>query len=128
MASSLNWRNCLILYVYKNSLCDPVRDIGMCRKFGSAKDVDDYLDLFIASVQPRYINNYRAFITNDDVEFEEVDSYVLMNEPLRAQLTQRIKEDNLWQRALHCNTALQAAVERREQAIKRAAAAKMENG
>ena len=118
----------MVLYIYKNHLCDPIHNLGVCRQFATAKDLDDYLDVFIASVQPRYINNYRAFITNNDVEFEEVDSYVLMNEPLRAQLTQRIKEDDLWSRALHCNTALQAAIGRRERAIKRAAQAKMENG
>ena len=118
----------MILYIYKNQFCDPSTNLGVCRQFPSAKEIVEYLDLFIASVQPRYINQYRAFITNDDVEFEEVDSYVIMDEPLRTQITPRIKEDNLWMRALHCNTALQAAVERREQAIKRAAQAKMENG
>ncbi len=71
----------MILWGYHNGLCDPVKNIGICRQFGTARDVDDYLELFIASLEIKFFKNWQMYVTNDNVPFEEMDHHVLFNEP-----------------------------------------------
>lgn len=85
------------VYVYKNGLCDPANKIGTCRQFATSADVDEYIGMFVHAIKIQHINNYRIFVTNDEVDFVTVDHYVLMHESLWAgqSLNTRIKEINL---------------------------------
>ena len=60
---------------------------------------------------------YRIFITNDEIEFSEVDHYVLMDDVYGLdQSIHKIKEIPVWQRAAECNTAIAAIDKRRSEA------------
>lgn len=83
------------LFIYKNNFCDPERNIGVARQLPSAKEVDMYVEGFLRSATRKSImlGQWRMFVTNDDVEFAEVDHHVLMDEPYKLGLgADRIKE------------------------------------
>tara|TARA_R110000765_G_scaffold201235_1_gene306648 strand:- start:881 stop:1159 length:279 start_codon:yes stop_codon:yes gene_type:complete len=48
--------------------------------FEAAADLDAYLKFFVASMAVSGLNNWRAFVTNDNIDFEAVDHFVLMDE------------------------------------------------
>lgn len=114
-------RSKIILYIYKNELCDPVRNVGVCRKFGAAADLDAYMKTFVASVDPQYMSNYRIFITNDNIEFAAVDHYVLMDDNYNLDIISKgIDEVNIKEIALEVNTMFAANEKRRAKEKKRA--------
>lgn len=106
------------LYIYKNGLCDPGKNIGIAKQFSRADDIDAYIKMFCASIDPRYIKNWRIFITNDEVDWEAVDHFVLMNEPLGFDFTNtnKIQEVDVWQIACECNVQIAAIDKRRRKA------------
>ena len=109
------------LYIYRNELCDPAQNIGTCRQFQHSVDLDAYVNLFVASIEPRYLGNYRIFITNDEVEFQAVDNYVQMNEHLLAdgaKTRRSIIEVNVKERALEVNAEFIAKETARQLAMK----------
>ena len=102
------------LYIYKNNLCDPSRNIGVARQLPTSKEVDEYINLFVASLDPKYFSNWRIFITNDEVEFVEVDHYVLIDEPYKLGLNgNRIKEISVKDIAHNVNVKFMAVEKRR---------------
>lgn len=82
----------IILYIYKGGLCDPTKNIGVARKFPTSKDLDDYVEFFAASIKPEAMHNYKAYVANDEVDFEAIDHYVLFNDYLNIGDSVRIKE------------------------------------
>lgn len=105
------------VFIYKNGLCDPAKKIGTCRQFGDTTSVDDFIRFFVASIDPRFIKNWRIFVTNDEVEFHEVDHFVLMDEPYGLGLgKEKVKEINIYEWAKDCNSAVQKIEARRTQA------------
>lgn len=106
------------LYLYKNGLCDPAKNIGVARLFSRASDIDEYLQMFCASAKPETLKNWRAFITNNEVEFTEVDHYVLMGDPLG--IVNKVKEVDLYEIAGVVNRILQEKEKRRQAALERA--------
>lgn len=113
------------LYIYKNNLCDPVRNIGVARLFNKGKDIDEYIRLFVASIKPRYLTQYRAFIANDEVEFIDIDHYVLMGESIRTLVgAPKFQEIDLFDAALEVNTQLKA-IEKRHRKARKAAEDKL---
>lgn len=113
----------MIVYIYKNSFCDPAKNIGTCRQFGDAKEVDDFINFFVASINPIYMSNWQIFITNDDVNFPEVDHFALFNEPLLPGKN-RIKEVDVPALASQVNIKFAEALKKRDEA--RAKAAKLQ--
>lgn len=92
------------VYVYKGGLCDPVRGIGTCRQFTHSDDVDAYVRLFCASLDPKHLRNWGVYITNDEVEFHEVDHFVLMDEPYGLAIgASKIKTVNIFDVMKECN-------------------------
>lgn len=112
----------MIVYIYKNNLCDPARKVGTARQFGNIQDVDVFVKMFVASINPEFLSNWRVFITNDNVEFPEVDHYVMMDEPLGLGLNHahRIKELDMVLLALEFNPVYKAMVDKREKSMERA--------
>lgn len=107
------------VYIYHNGLCDPGKKIGTAKQFAHAKDIDDWIKMFCVSIQPKFWRNWRIFITNDEVDFDAVDHFVLMNEPLGFDYTNtnKIKEVDVWQ--IMCETNAQvAAVDKRRRKAK----------
>ena len=105
------------LYIYKNGLCDPARDIGIAKEFLVGKDLDDYVDLFCASIDPKYISNWRIFITNNEVSFAAVDHFVLMDEHYGLdQKESHIQEVDVKAKCLEVNIAVKARHDRLEEA------------
>jgi len=104
------------LYLYKNNFCDPGADppIGTARQFTTAKQVDDYIKFFVASLNPEYINQWRAFVTDDTVQFQELDHYVMFDgDNLNiGQDLSLIHEINLWNVAIEVNQKLKANLKR----------------
>lgn len=86
------------LWIYKNNLCDPARNVGFAKQFHTARDVDEWLYMFIKvlPLKTMLLKTYRAFVTNDEVTFEEVDHFVLMDEPYGLSINaDKIKELDL---------------------------------
>jgi len=63
-------------------LCDPAKGIGTAKQFDKAEDLEAYVNFFVASLKPSGFMNWRMFITNDFMEFSEVDHFVLMDDYL----------------------------------------------
>lgn len=106
----------MILYVYKNLLCDPAKNIGLAKQFSNSEDLDAFLDFFCASIMPRAVPTYRIFITNDDVDFNAMDHFVLMDDVYGLdQSVHKIEEVNVWQRSVQCNQAIAAIDKRRSE-------------
>jgi hypothetical protein len=98
------------LYIYRNGLCFPEKKIGTARQFGTSADVDAFMKMFVASCKPESLKQYRAFVTNDEVEFQEVDHYVAFNDAFGVLSTiNRVKELDLLEIAQECNTLVQQA-------------------
>ena len=92
------------LYIYKNNLCDPAHDIGVARQFPEASTLDEYVRMFVSSIEPKFMSNWRIFITNDEVSFEDVDHHVLMDEPYGLAINpNHIEEVDVKTIALECN-------------------------
>lgn len=106
------------LYIAKNNLCDPARNVGIAKQFALAKDIDEYIKFFVASIQPRYLSNWRILITNDDIGFEDIDHYLLFDEKIGLEFTgnNKIKEVNIIDIAKDVNEAFQRRERAREQA------------
>lgn len=103
------------LFIYHNELCDPQRNIGTAKQFTLASDVDAFINFFVASMAPKAMPNYRIFVTNDEVDFVEVDHFVLMDEPMGfMDNVVKIKEINIYEIAKEVNTEYQAIHARRE--------------
>ena len=75
--------------IYKNGLCDPSREHGEMRKFENTSEgkffTDRYIHTFVASVDPKFLSNYKIFVCNDNVDYSAVDHWVLMDEPLESK-------------------------------------------
>ena len=113
----------MIVYIYKNGLCDPSKNIGAARKMSSARQADDYINLFCASLDPRYIKNWRIFVTNDTVEWTEVDHFVLMGESLYIGVpksSHRVQEIDVRERCKEVNEKLIRQEKRRAEAMEKA--------
>ena len=93
----------MILYIYKDGLCDPARKIGVARQFSSAKDLEEYGKLFVASLNPVFLKNYRIFIANDEVQFADIDNFVLMNETLSLNIMSKFQEIDIFSIAKEVN-------------------------
>ncbi len=107
----------MILYLYHNNLCDPLKNIGVCRQFHRAKDLDDYVKFFVVSLLPKFFTNWRIFVTNDTVEFVEVDHHVLIDEPYKLGLNrERIKELDIHEIAREVNKTYKRLMKRRDEA------------
>lgn len=107
----------MILYGYQNDLCVPQKNIGFCRMFDKVEDLDAYLNLFVASLDPRFFNRWAIYITNNDVEFHEMDHHHLMEEPYGLAINQsKFKKVDIPGRAIEVNTKYAKQVERREAA------------
>ena len=106
------------VYIYKNGLCDPATDTGIAKQFATGADLDAFVNMFCASINPKFIRSWRIFITNDEVPWEEVDHFVLMNEPMGFDFTnsQKIKEVDVWTVACECNAQIGAIDKRRRKA------------
>lgn len=102
------------LFVYYNELLDPAKGIGIAKQFANAKDLDAYVQFFVVSIKPNLISNWRMFITNDEVEFHEVDHLVQTDDHYRN--ANRIKEVDVYQVARECNAAVAAIDKRRSKA------------
>ncbi len=70
------------LYIYRDGLCDPAKNFGLAKQFGTADDLDAFLNFFVVSIKPDALFHYRAFITNDEVEWDAIDHFSLHGEPL----------------------------------------------
>lgn len=103
------------LYIYKDGFCDPENNIGHVRQFEVAEDLDDFLMLLVGSMKLGSIGKFRAFTTNDDVEFQEVDHFVLFNEPLNIKLKDSIREINLFPIAKEANEVFKRLDKRRQE-------------
>jgi len=113
----------MILYIYKNLMCDPGKNIGTAKQFARSEDLDAFLDMFCASIVPKAVANYRIFITNDDIDFTAMDHHVLMDDMYGLDHeVHKIKEVPVWSRSVRCNQAIAAIDRRRSEA--RAAAEK----
>ncbi len=79
----------MILMIYKNGLCDPAKQHGVMREFENSSEgrlyTDRYIHSFIASVDPKFLSNYKIFVCNDEVDYSAVDHWVLMDEPLESK-------------------------------------------
>ena len=111
------------IYIYKNGLCDPAKNIGVARRFYKVNEVDDYINMFVASIDPKYLSNWRIFITDDNIEFAAVDHYVLMGEPLTILLG-NIEEVDVLERAKHCNQRVKDKEAARQRSLLKANIAK----
>lgn len=94
------------VYIYHNGLCDPNKNIGMAKQFADAEDIDDYINLFCSHIDPKFMNHWRIFITNDEIDFMAVDHFVLMNEHLTESIGKKIEEIDVKSRALVGNVEL----------------------
>ena len=96
----------MIVYIYKNNLCDPARNVGAARQFSAAEDVDAYINMFVASLNPKFFSNWRIFIADDCVEFSAIDHYVLIEDAYGLSFAkQAFEEVNIKERARHVNLA-----------------------
>lgn len=108
------------IFIYKNGMCDPSKNMGVARQFAKSEDLDAYLDMFCASMAPRATHNYRIFITNDDVEFNDMDHFVLMDDMYGLeQDIHKIEEVPVWARAVQCNQTI-AAIDKKRSLAKAA--------
>lgn len=107
----------MILYIYRDGFCDPARKVGTIMQFGDSKSLDDFVDGFAASATPKSLlsKRFRAFVTNDDVDVQEVDHYVLFDENLKTSTKPRIKELDLYTRGVEVNETMAAIVKKREE-------------
>ena len=48
----------------------------------SAKEADDFMKFFCSSIIPSAMSNYRMFISDDNVDKDKIDHYVVMDEGL----------------------------------------------
>lgn len=106
------------VYLYRQGLCDPGKNIGAARLLPTAKDVDDYINLFVASCKPEALYHWRAFVTNDTVDFSAVDHFSLFNEKIGLEFTggNEVKEVNLFDVAKEVNERFKAMDKRRSEA------------
>ena len=117
----------MIVYVYKDGLCDPLKDIGTARQFDNSKDVDEYISMWAASMQPKVIDKgkYRIFICDNNTTFDHVDHHINFNgEAMQTDMFRpSIEEVNIPQLALAVNSAYKeretARSVQREQKMKR---------
>ena len=73
------------LFGYFCGQCDPIRDIGFARAYSKADELDKDLFLFcktMITARELRLKQWRVFVTNDDVTFDEVDHFVLFDEPM----------------------------------------------
>lgn len=107
------------VYLYKDGLCDPLRNIGACRQLSNASEVDKYVKLFVGMMNTKHISRFRIFITDDDVEFSEVDHYVFMDEPIgREGRMKKIEEVDIVALKRDVDKVLNAQLGARERIIK----------
>ena len=87
------------MFGYYNGLCDPLNDVGFARAYSRAEELDADLFRFCrqsVSARELRLKQWRVFVTNDDVGFDEVDHYVLMDEPMTTTIGEpRIREIDL---------------------------------
>jgi hypothetical protein len=95
----------MIVYIYDNGLCDPVKQIGTARQFDNIRDVDAFVKFFVTSMSAKVIRQarFRIFITDNDVGFMDMDHWVLMNEPLIVGSKKIIEEVDITMLAYDCN-------------------------
>jgi hypothetical protein len=70
------------LFLYHEGLCQPEKGIGHARQFDSSDDLDAFLHFFVVSIKEDVLYRWRAFITNDDVDWAAVDHFALFGEPI----------------------------------------------
>ena len=103
------------LFGYHNDLCDPANKHGFAMAFDNASSLDSYMRMFIASLNPRYFNRWDLYITNDEVEFHEVDHHHLMEEPYGLDIGKdKIQKVPLTAIAIEVNTEFAAIAKRRD--------------
>jgi hypothetical protein len=95
----------MIVYIYDNGLCDPVKQIGTARQFDNIRDVDAFIKFFVASMSTKVIRwaRFRIFVTDNDVGFMDMDHWVLMNEQLTVGSKKAIEEIDITMLAYDCN-------------------------
>lgn len=109
----------MILLIYKNGLCDPENNHGLKKRFGSAKETDAFINAFVASIDLKFLSNYRIFIVNKEEEMTTVDHYVLMNEDLPGAAKTWIEVD-VKEKAREVHKQLRELESQQEQRMKRA--------
>lgn len=70
----------MIVWIYKNGMCDPKAKLGGIKKFNKSSDVDSFLKTMCHAMSPFGHSQIQVFITNDDVPQEHVDHKVLMGD------------------------------------------------
>jgi hypothetical protein len=88
----------MILFVYKNGLCDPSRDVGTCRELQTTAQVDEYVKLLAGNIKPNLSDQIRVFIGQSHLDlgelFQEIDHYVLMGNYLGPASKDKFNELN----------------------------------
>lgn len=95
----------MIVYIYDNGLCDPVKNIGTARQFDNIRDVDGFTKFFVASMSPDVIRRrrFRIFVADDNVGWMDMDHWVLMDENISVSSKKAIEEIDIPQVAMDWN-------------------------
>lgn len=105
------------LFVYKDGLCDPGNKIGHAAQFGndleSANSIEQWVKMLVASCKLHALNNYRIFVVNDNIGFEETDSIINTGEPLTGDGKRGVREINVFEVAEEVNSAFKKLNQRR---------------
>ncbi len=64
------------LFLYHNGLCEPDQKIGCAKQFKTSNDLDEFLAFFCVSLDLKYIREWEAYATNDEITRIEVDMLV----------------------------------------------------
>lgn len=104
------------LYIYKNGFCDPEHNIGIAKFFPEAKELDEYIKFFCASIDPKFISNWRIIIADDVIEWDAVDHFINFGEVLSGNNKQGIEEVNVKEIMLACNKHYQEIEKARTEA------------
>lgn len=110
--------------IYKNGLCDPGKNIGVAREFetsaAGSRAIDDYIKMFVASINPHYYSQYTILVCNDSVDFVEADHYVLFgkDDPMGIGTNRGIREIEIHDIARDVVGSFTKVDERRERRAK----------
>ena len=80
------------LYVYFNDTCMPEKNIGDARYFKDGNELTKTIVDIVKQMAGRDVSKYRVFVTEDDIQFDSLDHFVLFDDEFKIGDRKKIEE------------------------------------